>query len=183
MLSDRDIRHELHVGGLAMDPPPADSQIQPVSIDLRLGHGYCRFRFRTQRVALSAIPAELTTEATYPDGGLSLYPGEFILATTAERVTLAGYLAGRLEGKSTLGRLGLAVHSTAGLIDPGFDGCITLEISNVGPLVLTLQPGDLIGQLTLDYTATACERPYGSAGLGSHYQGQLLTTGPRGSTA
>lgn len=179
MLSDADIRRELLIGGLTIDPAPTDSQMQPCSIDLRLGAGFLKYRPGRGEVPISNIPDGLTYSSDYPHSGLALYPGEFLLATTAERVTLSDYLVGRLEGKSTIGRLGLAVHTTAGLIDPGFDGHITLEVSNIGPLTLRLRPGDLIGQLTLDYLTTACERPYGSDGLASHYQGQTAATGPR----
>jgi dCTP deaminase len=140
MLSDADIARELLSGNLRIEPPPAKAQRQPVSVDLRLGDGFLRYRSRSLPVPIGNIPADLTWAKEASPHGVALFPGEFMLATTAERVTLGDNLAGRLEGKSTLGRLGLQVHSTAGLIDPGFDGCITLEMSNVGPLALVLKP-------------------------------------------
>ncbi len=108
-----------------------------------------------------------------------LHPGEFVLGSTFESVTLPDDLAGRLEGKSSLGRLGLLTHSTAGFIDPGFTGHITLELSNVANLPITLWPGMKIGQLCLFRLSSPAERPYGSAGVGSRYQGQRGPTPSR----
>lgn len=179
VLCDRDIHRELMFGHLEIEPRPEPRQMQPVSIDLRLGEGYCAYPRLATPVPISDIPTGLVAVHPYPPGGLTLHPGEFVLATTAERVRLPDNLVGYLHGKSTLGRLGLMIHSTAGLIDPGFNGKITLEVANVGHLMLVLRPGDLIAQLTLDYTSGPVQRPYGSDGLGSHYQGQQGTTGPR----
>lgn len=178
MLADTDIARELDAGTLRIDPLPPDRQRQPVSVDLRLGEGYRVYLPRSIPVSIGEIPSGLTELKEFDEHGLSLWPGEFVLATTYEYVELGPHLVGRLEGKSTLGRLGLQVHSTAGLIDPGFRGHITLEISNVGPIPLLLHPGDLIGQLTLEHTAGKVGRPYGSPGLGSHYQGQIGSTAP-----
>lgn len=116
---------------------------------------------------------ELTELVEVSDGDpFVLHPGEFVLGATLERLALPDDLAGRLEGKSSLGRLGLLTHSTAGFIDPGFDGHITLELSNVANLPITLWPGMKIGQLCLFRLSSPAENPYGSASMGSKYQGQ-----------
>lgn len=178
MLSDRDIADLLLAGRIVLDPSPPLDRLQPVSIDVTLGPGIRTFtRSRSREVRLSDIPADLTDAADYADG-FRLRPGQFVLATTAEVLTLPADVAARLEGKSTNGRLGLAVHATAGLIDPGFSGHVTLEISNVGDLVIVLEPGELIGQLTFEAVSSPCARPYGSEALGSHYQGQRGPTPP-----
>ncbi|MFC5996919.1 dCTP deaminase [Pseudonocardia hispaniensis] len=178
MLADRDIRALLDSGRLVIDPLKPD-RIQPASVDLTLGDQYRSFdRSLFRRVRLSAIPDDLT-ELHDGSDGIVLEPGRFLLATTAETVTLPDDVCGILHGRSTLGRLGLTVHVTAGLIDPGFAGHITLEVVNVGDLHLELWPGDVIGQLTLHPMSSPCQRPYGSAGLGSHYQHQRGPTPPR----
>lgn len=159
ILSDRDLRAELAVGDFAISPAPADSAIQPASIELHLGTRFC-----------------------YPEGGTSsgftweLWPGELILGHTEESVTIPAHLVAQLNGKSTLGRRGLAIHVTAGFIDPGFSGQITLELVNLSSEVIDLTSGMPIGQLVVMRLTSPAERPYGSAGLGSHYQGQTGAT-------
>jgi len=180
MLSDRDITRAALRGQIALSPVPEPDRVQPVSVDVTLGPTLRTFAGQAGRtVRLGEIPDDLTTEVEIPAEGYRLAPGEFVLASTAEAIGLAGDVAARLEGKSTLGRLGLLVHATAGLIDPGFLGHITLEVANVGVLGLVLVPGERIGQLTFEFTSSPCLRPYGSPGLGSHYQGQIGPTGPR----
>lgn len=180
MLSDHSIAALVRSQRIVIDPPPALERLQPASVDVTLGNTvrlYDDARYR--RVRLTDIPDDLTTEYTIGEDGLSLRPGDFLLATTAERVALPDDVCAFLHGRSTLGRLGLLVHATAGLIDPGFDGAITLEVANIGELVLVLAPGDVIGQLTFERMSTAALRPYGSTGLGSHYQHQDGPTPPR----
>lgn len=178
MLADRDIRALLDTGRLVIDPLKPD-RIQPASVDLTLGDQYRSFdRSMFRRVRLSDIPDDLTELHDGADG-IVLEPGRFVLASTAESVTLPDDVCGILHGRSTLGRLGLTVHVTAGLIDPGFSGFITLEVVNVGDLELELQPGDVIGQLTFHRMSSPCARPYGSSELGSHYQHQRGPTPAR----
>jgi dCTP deaminase len=173
LLSDRDLRAELDAGQLGVHPFDP-GHVQPASIDVRLGN---HFRVVDNHAATHLDPAvdasDLTRIAVRPDGtAFVLHPGEFVLATTLEIVTLGAALAARLEGKSSLGRLGLLVHSTAGFIDPGFTGSVTLELSNVASLPIRLWPGMKIGQLCVFRLSSPAERPYGTAGLGSRYQGQ-----------
>ena len=126
-----------------------------------------------EKVVIKLNQDELTSLVEVEDGeGFVLHPGEFVLASTLEKFTLPAHLAGRLEGKSSLGRLGLLTHSTAGFIDPGFSGYITLELSNVANLPITLWPGMKVGQLALFQMSSPAETPYGSGKLGSKYQGQ-----------
>lgn len=187
MLSDLDIAKELRRRRIVIDPPPPVYRLQPASVDVTLGATVRVFdppRHPGGRtvVRLDSIPDDLTDEVHIGDG-FRLRPGDFVLATTAERVTLPGNICAFLHGRSTLGRLGLAVHCTAGLIDPGYTGRITLEVSNVGELILELRTGDPVGQLTFERMTSAASRPYGSDGLGSRYQGQDGTAGPRGRRA
>ena len=120
---------------------------------------------------------DLTEEVVVPEGeAFILHPGQFALGTTLERIALPDDILGKLEGKSTLGRLGLMIHSTAGYVDPGWDGELTLELSNVATLPIMLHPGMRIGQLSFERMSSPVERPYGSAQLGSHYQGQKGAT-------
>ena len=173
LLSDGDLRKEIANERLVLDPwDPA--MLQPSSIDVRLDR-YFRV-FQNSRYT-HIDPAQQQDELTTPvepadDEPFVLHPGEFVLGSTFESVSLPDDLAGRLEGKSSLGRLGLLTHSTAGFIDPGFTGHITLELSNVANLPITLWPGMKIGQLCLFRLSSPAERPYGSAGVGSRYQGQ-----------
>ena len=177
VLSDRGIRAALAAGRIRLDPLDA-SLIQPASIDVRCDR---RFRvFRNSRYGFIDVkrPMPDLTELVEAadDEAFILHPGEFVLGATLERVTLGDDIVARLEGKSSLGRLGLQVHSTAGFVDPGFDGHVTLELANVANLPITLYPGMKIGQISfLDLDGPA-ERPYGAGGLGSKYQGQVGPT-------
>ena len=180
LLSDRDIRAELAQGRLAVEPFD-DTLVQPSSIDVRLDGLFRVFNnTRYTHIDPAQRQDELTSLVEPADGEpFVLHPGEFVLGSTLEICTLPDYLAGRLEGKSSLGRLGLLTHSTAGFIDPGFSGHITLELSNVANLPITLWPGMKIGQLCLLRLTSPAEHPYGSQGTGSHYQGQRGPTPSR----
>lgn len=181
LLSDRDLRKELDAGRLVVDPyDPA--MLQPSSIDVRLDRYFRVFdNSKYTHIDPSIQQDELTSlvEQSSDDEPFVLHPGEFVLGSTFETVSLPDDLAGRLEGKSSLGRLGLLTHSTAGFIDPGFTGHITLELSNVANLPITLWPGMKIGQLCLFQLTSAAEHPYGSARAGSRYQGQRGPTPSR----
>jgi dCTP deaminase len=180
LLSDRDLRAEISAGRLAIEPFD-DSLVQPSSIDVRLDNLFRVFNnTRYTHIDPSIQQDELTTLVTaIDDEPFVLHPGEFVLGSTLELCTLPDDLAGRLEGKSSLGRLGLLTHSTAGFIDPGFSGHITLELSNVANLPITLWPGMKIGQLCLLRLTSPAEHPYGSAQAGSKYQGQRGPTPSR----
>jgi len=180
LLSDRDLLAEIDAGSLGLDPFDA-SLIQPSSIDVRLDRYFRVFnKSRYTHIDPKVQQDDLTTLVEV-DGGdaFVLHPGEFVLGSTFEGVTLYDSLAGRLEGKSSLGRLGLLTHSTAGFIDPGFSGHITLELSNVANLPITLWPGMKIGQLCLFRLTSPALHPYGSAEYGSRYQGQRGPTPSR----
>ena len=173
LLSDRDIKAEIAAGRVKVEP--FDGQmIQPSSVDVRLDRFFRVFENHKYSVIDPSIEqSELTREvAVEYDEEFILHPGEFVLASTYEVITLPDDIAGRLEGKSSLGRLGLLTHSTAGFIDPGFSGHITLELSNVANLPVKLFPGMKIGQLCLIKLSSPAENPYGSALYGSRYQGQ-----------
>ncbi len=176
LLSDRDLREAIKNGHLAVDPlDPASNRVQPASIDVTLGRHFRVFHGHTRSHIDPARPMPgLTKAVRSDDGGFILHPGEFVLGTTVEHFTLnpEAPLAGRLEGKSSLGRLGLLVHSTAGFIDPGFTGHVTLELSNVATLPIKLYVGMKVGQVCVFRMTSPADRPYGSAGLGSRYQGQ-----------
>ncbi len=173
LLSDRDIAAEITSGRVKVDPFDP-KMIQPSSVDVRLDRFFRVFEnHRYEVIDPSVEQSELTREvAVAPDDFFILHPGEFVLASTYEVITLPDDIAGRLEGKSSLGRLGLLTHSTAGFIDPGFSGHITLELSNVANLPVKLYPGMKIGQLCLIKLSSPAEHPYGSALYGSRYQGQ-----------
>jgi dCTP deaminase len=180
VLSDRSIRGLIESGRLRIDPFDP-SAIQPSSIDLRLEN---RFRvFATTRHAYidpRIDQPDLTHLVTVPgDHPFVLQPGQFCLGNTYEELQLPDDVVGRLEGKSSLGRLGLVIHSTAGYVDPGFRGRLTLELSNAAGLPILLYPGMKIGQLSLLQMTTAAERPYGTGELGSKYQGQDEPTASR----
>ena len=180
VLSDRTIRRLLGEGRIGIEPFDADL-MQPSSLDVRVDR-YFRV-FRNSRYPYIDVKAEqegLTelVEATNGEAFI-LHPGEFVLGSTLERVTLPDDLVARLEGKSSLGRLGLLIHSTAGFIDPGWDGHVTLELSNVANLPITIYPGMKIGQLSFVQLTEPAERPYGSEGIGSKYQGQRGPTPSR----
>ncbi len=177
LLSDGDLRKELESGRLGLDPwDPA--MLQPSSIDVRLDRFFRVFQnSRYTHIDPALQQDELTTPVEVDhEEPFVLHPGEFVLGSTFESVRLPDDLAGRLEGKSSLGRLGLLTHSPAGFIDPGFTGHISLELSKVANLPITLWPGMKIGQLCLFRLSSPAERPYGSDGVGSRYQG------PRGPT-
>lgn len=180
LLSDRDLLAEIDAGRLAVDPFDA-TLVQPSSIDVRLDALFRVFNNgRYTHIDPSIQQDELTSLVEIAgDDPFVLHPGEFILGSTYECMTLADTLAARLEGKSSLGRLGLLTHSTAGFIDPGFSGHITLELSNVANLPITLWPGMKIGQLCVFRLSSPAQHPYGSAALGSHYQGQRGPTPSR----
>lgn len=173
LLSDRDIRAAIDSGDLGIEPfEPAN--VQPSSVDVRMDRFFRVFNnSKYTHIDPKLQQDELTTLVEVDEGeSFVLHPGEFVLASTLEKFTLPANLAGRLEGKSSLGRLGLLTHSTAGFIDPGFDGYITLELSNVANLPMTLWPGMKVGQLALFKMSSPAEVPYGSGKLGSKYQGQ-----------
>jgi dCTP deaminase len=180
LLSDRDLRKELDEGRLELDPFDT-AMIQPSSIDVRLDRFFRVFdNTKYTHIDPSLQQDELTSLVEAPDDDpFVLHPGEFVLGSTFESVRLPDDLAGRLEGKSSLGRLGLLTHSTAGFIDPGFTGHITLELSNVANLPITLWPGMKIGQLCLFRLSSPAEHPYGSTRAGSRYQGQRGPTPSR----
>ena len=180
LLSDGDLRKDIESGRLVLDPWDVE-MLQPSSVDVRLDRYFRVFQnSRYTHIDPAQQQDELTTPVETPDGeSFVLHPGEFVLGSTFERVGLPDDLAGRLEGKSSLGRLGLLTHSTAGFIDPGFTGHITLELSNVANLPITLWPGMKIGQLCLFRLSSPAERPYGSEGVGSRYQGQRGPTPSR----
>src|SRR5205823_2317173 len=180
ILSDRTIREELAAGRIVIDPVD-DGDIQPSSVDLHLDRYFRVFRNHTMRVIDVKEDQEELTELVEidEDDPFILHPGEFVLGSTHERVALPTDLVARLEGKSSLGRLGLLIHSTAGFVDAGFDGHLTLELSNVANLPITLYPGMKIGQISFLQMTTAADAPYGSAAVGSKYQGQRGPTPSR----
>ncbi len=173
LLSDRDIKAEIDAGRVKVEPFDG-AMIQPSSVDVRLDRFFRVFENHKYSVIDPSIEQpDLTREvAVEAKEEFILHPGEFVLASTYEIITLPDDIAGRLEGKSSLGRLGLLTHSTAGFIDPGFSGHITLELSNVANLPVKLFPGMKIGQLCLIKLSSPAENPYGSALYGSRYQGQ-----------
>lgn len=178
ILSDRTIREELEAGRIVIDPL-GDAAVQPSSVDLRLDRHFRVFRNHTMAVIDVKVDNTALTELVSvvdDDDPFILHPGEFVLGTTLEHVEVPSDLVARLEGKSSLGRLGLLIHSTAGFVDAGFQGQLTLELSNVANLPITLYPGMKIGQISFIRMTTEAEQPYGSSSVGSKYQGQ---TGPR----
>ena len=180
ILSDRTLREEIAAGRIVLDPfEPAN--VQPSSIDLRVDRYFRVFRNHTSRVIDVKLNQEDLTELVEiaDDDCFILHPGEFVLGSTAERVSVPDDLVARIEGKSSLGRLGLLIHSTAGFIDPGFDGHITLELANVANLPITIYPGMKIGQVSFLRMTTSADHPYGSSALGSKYQGQRGPTPSR----
>jgi len=180
LLSDRDLRAELDAGRVGLDPYDP-GMIQPSSVDVRLDRYFRVFEnHRYPHIDPAEEQPDLTELVEVAgDEAFILHPGEFVLASTYEVVTLPDDIAGRLEGKSSLGRLGLLTHSTAGFIDPGFSGHVTLELSNVATLPIKLWPGMKIGQLCLFRLSSPAEHPYGSSVYGSRYQGQRGPTPSR----
>lgn len=172
LLSDRDLGLALADGQLAIEPLDR-TLIQPASIDVRLGRVFRVFHTHTRtHIDPAREMPGLTELIRVGHGGFVLHPGEFALGCTIEKVVLGAGLAARLEGKSSLGRLGLVVHSTAGFVDPGFTGHVTLELSNVATLPIRLHVGMRVGQLCVMRLSSPADRPYGTAELGSRYQGQ-----------
>ena len=180
LLSDRDIRAALNEGELAVEPHD-DAMIQPSSIDVRLDGLFRVFNNSKYTHIDPKLPQEdLTTLVEVSENeAFVLHPGEFVLGSTYEQVTLPDDLAARLEGKSSLGRLGLLTHSTAGFIDPGFSGHVTLELSNVATLPITLWPGMKIGQLCFFRLSSSAQSPYGTGANQNRYQGQRGPTASR----
>ena len=180
LLSDKYIRAEIYSGRVRIDPYD-ESMVQPSSVDVRLDRYFRVFEnHRYPHIDPSIEQADLT-RLVEPEGDepFILHPGEFVLASTYEVITLPVDLASRLEGKSSLGRLGLVTHSTAGFIDPGFSGHVTLELSNLATLPIKLWPGMKIGQLCLFQLSSSAQFPYGSERYGSRYQGQRGPTASR----
>jgi dCTP deaminase len=180
LLSDRDIRAEIEAGRVRLDPFEA-VMVQPSSVDVRMDRFFRVFENHKYPHIDPAEEQPDLTRLVEVDGGepFVLHPGEFVLASTYEVLTLPDDVAARLEGKSSLGRLGLLTHSTAGWIDPGFSGHVTLELSNVATLPIKLWPGMKIGQMCLFRLTSAAEHPYGSAVYGSRYQDQRGPTPSR----
>jgi dCTP deaminase len=173
VLSDRDITEALATGQLVVDPI-GENAVQPASVDIRLDRYFRVFRNHRATVIDPREPMDDLTvpETIAEDETFVLHPGEFVLASTIERVKLADDLVARIDGKSSLGRLGLLVHATAGYVDPGWDGQLTLELSNVATLPIKLYYGMKIGQLSFQALSSPAIRPYGHADLKSRYQGQ-----------
>ena len=180
LLSDRDILAEIDNGRVVLDPLER-SMIQPSSIDVRLDKFFRVFdNHKYPHIDPAADQSDLTREVSVELGEeFILHPGEFVLGSTYELITLPDDVAARLEGKSSLGRLGLMTHSTAGFIDPGFSGHVTLELANVATLPIKLYPGMKIGQLCFFRLSSPAEHPYGSEKYGSRYQGQRGPTASR----
>ncbi|HIG98117.1 TPA: dCTP deaminase [Candidatus Woesearchaeota archaeon] len=175
LLSDKSIREAIKAGKIVIKPFFEDC-VQPSSIDIHLDNKFLLFNKSKhgiidvkQKQEGLMMPVEIKDNEPF-----ILHPGEFILGSTLESVKLSSDIAGRIEGKSSLGRLGLLIHSTAGFIDPGWEGNLTLELSNVSPLPITLYYKMKIGQVSFVNMSTPVDRPYGSKGLGSHYQGQKV---------
>jgi dCTP deaminase len=180
LLSDRDLKAAIEAGRLGLTPFD-EAMIQPSSIDVRLDRYFRVFaNHRYTHIDPSEQQDDLTV-AVEPDGDdpFILHPGEFVLGSTLEVISLGDDLASRLEGKSSLGRLGLLTHSTAGFIDPGFTGHVTLELSNVANLPIKLYPGMKIGQICVLQLSSPSEHPYGSSIYGSRYQDQRGPTPSR----
>jgi dCTP deaminase len=180
ILSDTSISEELESGGIVIDPL-GEEAMQPSSVDLRVDRYFRVFRNDTTPYIDPKQAQEDLTELVEVDEGGSfiLHPGEFVLGSTLERVALGNDLVARLEGKSSLGRLGLLIHSTAGFVDAGWDGHLTLELSNVANLPIAIYPGMKIGQISFLRMTTEASTPYGSSSTGSKYKGQKGPTPSR----
>src|ERR671915_417216 len=180
ILSDRTIREEIDAGRIAIEPfDPAC--VQPSSVDLHVDRSFRVFHnHRYPLIDVKREMAGLTDLVDVAEGEpFILHPGEFVLGSTLERVRLPEDLVARLEGKSSLGRLGLLIHSTAGYVDPGFEGHLTLELSNVANLPITIYPNMRIGQISFFTLSSPADEPYGSSRVGSKYQGQRGPTPSR----
>jgi len=182
ILSDRTVREQLAAGRIVVEPLD-ESLIQPSSIDVRMSNLFRVFRNHTAGIIdVKRDMTSLTELIEMPEDGsepFMLHPGEFALGSTMERIALPDDLVARIEGKSSLGRLGLLIHSTAGFIDAGFDGHVTLELANVASLPITLYPGMKIGQVSFMRMTTPADKPYGKGATGSKYQGQRGPTPSR----
>jgi dCTP deaminase len=179
VLSDGTIRRLVEEGRIKIEPWDA-ARVQPASVDLRLGDSFRVFHnHRTTAIDLREPPVNLTEEVVVEEGAFVIHPGEFVLGRTLEWVELPDDIVARIEGKSSLGRLGLIVHATAGFCDPGWKGTLTLELNNLTRVPIKLYPGLPIAQLSFMTLDAPAERPYGSEGLGSHYQGQVAATESR----
>ena len=180
ILSDRDVKAQIDAGRIVIEPYDATC-IQPSSVDVKISNLFRVFRNHTAGVFdVKKDMTDLTELVEIPlDGVFMLHPGEFVLGSTLERVGVPDDLVARVEGKSSLGRLGLLIHSTAGFIDAGFDGHVTLELANVANLPITLYPGMKIGQVSFMKMTSPAENPYGSGAKGSKYQGQRGPTPSR----
>jgi dCTP deaminase len=180
VLSDGTITRMVEEGRIRIDPWDADL-VQPASVDLRLGDSFRVFHnHRATAIDLRRPPENLTEEVVVPEGeSFVIHPGEFCLGRTLEWVELPDDIVARIEGKSSLGRLGLIVHATAGFCDPGWKGTLTLELNNLTRVPIILHPGLEIAQLSFMMLDLPAQRPYGSPELGSHYQGQREATASR----
>jgi dCTP deaminase len=180
IFSDRSIREAIESGRIQIDPYEP-THVQPSSVDLRVGDGFRVFMNHKYSQIDPRDPQSDLTQLVQVSANepFMLHPGEFVLGSTLERVKLGNDVVARLEGKSSLGRLGLLIHSTAGFIDPGFEGHITLELSNVATLPIAIYPGMKIGQVSFYQMTTEADLPYGSPELGSKYQGQSGPTASR----
>jgi dCTP deaminase len=180
ILSDRTIKDSIAAGRIVIEPYE-ESFVQPSSIDVRVDRFFRVFENHRYPYIDPKAPQEgLTTLVeTAPEEPFILHPGEFVLGSTLEHVQLGHDIVARLEGKSSLGRIGLLIHSTAGFVDPGFDGYLTLELSNVANLPIAIYPGMKIGQISFYQLTTPAEHPYGSDATGSKYQGQRGPTPSR----
>ena len=180
VLSDGTIRRLVEEGRIVIDPWD-ETLVQPASVDLRLGDSFRVFHnHRVTAIDLRDPPRNLTEEVRIEEGEpFAIHPGEFVLGRTLEQVAIPDDVVARIEGKSSLGRLGLIVHATAGFVDPGFRGTLTLEITNLTRVPIKLYAGGAIAQLSFMALDQPAERPYGSPELGSHYQGQVAATESR----
>lgn len=180
ILSDKDIKKYLDDGSIVIDPITDEKQIQPSSVDLRLGNEFKGFKIITKpyidpfdNTDLESYMSSITVEKDKP---FIIHPGEFTLATTYENVKLPDDIVARVEGRSSMGRLGITMHVTAGYIDPGFEGNITLEISNIGKMPVALYPGQRVCQIVFETMTSPSQKPYGHEDRDSKYMGQ---TGPQ----
>lgn len=183
VLSDRTIKEELAGGRLIIEPLNPDD-IQPASVDVHIDRVFRVFKVSSRpymdpRKAMDDLTNEVVIDDDTP---FFIHPGEFVLASTLEIVTLPDDILAQVEGKSSLGRIGLLIHATAGFVDPGWHGKLTLELSNVAKMPIALHYGMKIGQLSFMRMSTPVDRPYGSPGLNSKYQGQMTPTPSRAFT-
>lgn len=172
MLPDHAIRQAIDLGRVSIHPPPEDHQIQPASVDLRLDRKFLIPEVDEDYACSLRKPPTFSVKEVSEGGPIRIGPGEFLLASTIERITLSPRMAARVEGRSSLGRLGLAVHITAGFIDPGFSGNITLEIANLAPWPVVLRAGERVAQICLYDLGFDVDRPYGHPELRSKYVGE-----------